>query len=135
MLLRDGSTLQEEVCDYAMRRFRDQFGPDAPLPELFVTAQDLKPAEHIRMQAAVQRHVDSAISKTVNLPEDMPFEAFQHVYWDAYRSGCKGCTTDRPNPVTGAVLSALTPRTPDATGAALLSPRARGQQGRGHDSA
>ena len=106
VLLRDGSTLQEEVCDYALRRFRDQFGPDAPLPEPFVTAQGLTPAEHIRMQAAVQRHVDSAISKTVNLPEDMPFEAFQHVYWDAYRSGCKGCTTYRPNPVTGAVLEA-----------------------------
>ncbi|HEY3642462.1 MAG TPA: adenosylcobalamin-dependent ribonucleoside-diphosphate reductase, partial [Xanthobacteraceae bacterium] len=106
VLLRDGSTLQEEVSDYALRRFRDQFGRDAPLPEPFVTAHDLTPAEHIRMQAAVQRHVDSAISKTVNLPEDMPFEAFQHVYWDAYRSGCKGCTTYRPNPVTGAVLEA-----------------------------
>ena len=104
VLLRDGSTLEEEVCDYALRRFRDQFGPDTPLPEPFVTAQDLTPAEHVRMQAAVQRRVDSAISKTVNLPEDMPFEAFQHVYWDAYRSGCKGCTTYRPNPVTGAVL-------------------------------
>ncbi|HEX3522812.1 MAG TPA: adenosylcobalamin-dependent ribonucleoside-diphosphate reductase [Stellaceae bacterium] len=106
VLLRDGSTLQEEVGDYALRCFRDQVGPDAPLPEPFVTAQDLTPAEHIRMQAAVQRHVDSAISKTVNLPEDMQFEAFQHVYWDAYRSGCKGCTTYRPNPVTGAVLEA-----------------------------
>jgi ribonucleoside-diphosphate reductase alpha chain len=106
VLLRDGSTLQEEVSDYALRRFRDQFGPDALLPEPFVTAQDLTPAEHIRMQATVQRHVDSAISKTVNLPEDMPFEAFQHVYWDAYRSGCKGCKTYRPNPVTGAVLEA-----------------------------
>ena len=72
------------------------------------------------MQAAVQRHVDSAISKTVNVPEDMPFEAFQDVYWDVYRSGCKGCTTYRPNPVTGAVLSALAPRTPDATGEASL---------------
>jgi ribonucleoside-diphosphate reductase alpha chain len=120
LLLRDGSTLEEEVCDYAVRRFRDQFGPDAPLPEPFITAQDLTPAEHVRMQSAVQRHVDSAISKTVNLPEDMPFEAFQDVYWDAYRSGCKGCTTYRPNPITGAVLSALTPRTPDATGEASL---------------
>ena len=94
------------MCDYALRRFRDEFGPDALLPEPFVTVQDLTPAEHIRMQSAVQRHVDSGISKTVNLPGDMPFEAFQHVYWDAYRSGCKGCTTYRPNPVTGAVLEA-----------------------------
>ena len=54
-----------------------------------------------RMQAAVQRHVDSAISKTVNVPEDIGFEAFQAVYLDAYRSGCKGCTTYRPNAITG----------------------------------
>jgi len=120
VLLRDGSTLEEEVCDYALRRFRDQFGTDTPLPEPFVTAQDLTSAEHVRMQAAVQRRVDSAISKTVNLPEDMPFEVFQDVYWDAYRSGCKGCTTYRPNPITGAVLSAFAPRTPDPTGEASL---------------
>ena len=120
VLLRDGSTFEEEVSDYALRRFREQFGPKALLPDHFITAQDLTPNEHIRMQAAVQRHVDSAISKTVNVPEDMPFEAFQDVYWDAYRSGCKGCTTYRPNPVTGAVLSALAPRTPDATGEASL---------------
>jgi len=106
VLLRDGSTFEEEVSDYALRRFREQFGPEALLPEHFITAQDLTPRDHIRMQAAVQHHVDSAISKTVNLPEDMPFEAFQDVYWDAYRSGCKGCTTYRPNPVTGAVLEA-----------------------------
>ena len=56
------------------------------------------------MQAAVQRHVDSAISKTVNVPEDIGFEAFQAVYLDAYRSGCKGCTTYRPNAITGSVL-------------------------------
>ena len=56
------------------------------------------------MQAAVQRHVDSAISKTVNVPEDISFEAFQEVYLDAYRSGCKGCTTYRPNAITGSVL-------------------------------
>ncbi len=60
------------------------------------------------MQAAVQRHVDSAISKTVNVPEDISFEAFQEVYLDAYRSGCKGCTTYRPNAITGSVL-AVTP--------------------------
>ena len=77
---------------------------NTPLPAYFVTAQDLTPAEHVRMQAAVQRHVDSAISKTVNVPEDISFEAFQAVYLDAYRSGCKGCTTYRPNAITGSVL-------------------------------
>ena len=101
----DGTRTEEEVSDYALRRFRLQFGEHAPLPEYFVTAQDLTPAEHVRMQAAVQRHVDSAISKTVNVPADIGFEAFQAVYLDAYRSGCKGCTTYRPNDITGSVLT------------------------------
>jgi ribonucleoside-diphosphate reductase alpha chain len=100
----NGSRTEEEVSDYVLRRFRAKFGDGAPLPEHFVTAQDLTPAEHVRMQAAVQRHVDSAISKTVNVPEDITFEAFQQVYLDAYRSGCKGCTTYRPNAITGSVL-------------------------------
>ena len=76
----DGSRVEEDVSDYALRRFRAIHGGDAPLPEYFVTAQELTPAEHVRMQAAVQRHVDSAISKTVNVPEDISFEAFQEVY-------------------------------------------------------
>jgi ribonucleoside-diphosphate reductase alpha chain len=101
----DGSKIEEEVSDYAVRLFRDKFGDEAPLPTCFVTAQDLTPAEHVRMQAAVQRHVDSAISKTVNVPADISFAAFQQVYLDAYRSGCKGCTTYRPNDITGAVLA------------------------------
>ena len=100
----DGTRTEEEVSDYALRRYRALHGEQAPLPSYFVTAQDLTPAEHVRMQAAVQRHVDSAISKTVNVPEDISFEAFQEVYLDAYRSGCKGCTTYRPNAITGSVL-------------------------------
>jgi ribonucleoside-diphosphate reductase alpha chain len=92
-LAREKSRVEEEVSDHAARRFRAIHGDDTPLPGYFVTAQDLAPAEHVRMQAAVQRHVDSAISKTVNVPEDISFEAFQAVYLDAYRSGCKGCTT------------------------------------------
>jgi ribonucleoside-diphosphate reductase alpha chain len=100
----DGSRVEEDVSDYALRRFRTIHGDDTPLPDHFVTAQDLTPAEHVRMQAAVQRHVDSAISKTVNVPEDISFAAFQEVYLDAYRSGCKGCTTYRPNAITGSVL-------------------------------
>ena len=108
----DGSRIEEEVSDYALRRFRALHGEAAPLPAYFVTAQDLTPAEHVRMQAAVQRHVDSAISKTVNVPEDISFEAFQAVYLDAYRSGCKGCTTYRPNAITGSVLAVKPPREP-----------------------
>jgi ribonucleoside-diphosphate reductase alpha chain len=105
----DGTRTEEEVSDYALRRFRALFGETTPLPATFVTAQDLTPAEHVRMQAAVQRHVDSAISKTVNVPEEIGFEAFQAVYLDAYRSGCKGCTTYRPNAITGSVLEVKPP--------------------------
>jgi ribonucleoside-diphosphate reductase alpha chain len=70
-----------------------------------VDAQHLDPAAHVIMQAAVQKYVDSAVSKTINVPADMPFEAFKTVYREAYELGCKGCTTYRPNVVTGAVLS------------------------------
>jgi ribonucleoside-diphosphate reductase alpha chain len=122
----DGSKIEEEVSDYALRRFRALYGDDAKLPDSFVAAQDLTPAEHVRMQAAVQRHVDSAISKTVNVPEDISFEAFQEVYLDAYRSGCKGCTTYRPNAITGSVLEVkpTTPAAPPAPAAGELLLRA-----------
>jgi ribonucleoside-diphosphate reductase alpha chain len=115
----DGSRSEEEVSDYALRRFRALHGAEAPLPAHFVTAQDLTPGEHIRMQAAVQRFVDSAISKTINLPEDIGFEAFQEVYLDAYRSGCKGCTTYRPNAITGSVLEVKPAPGPAPSGPAI----------------
>jgi ribonucleoside-diphosphate reductase alpha chain len=108
----DGSSREEEVSDHAVRLYRRMFGADATLPDHFVTAQDLTPAEHVRMQAAVQRHVDSAISKTVNVPETIGFAEFQEVYLDAYRSGCKGCTTYRPNAITGSVLSVASTAAP-----------------------
>jgi ribonucleoside-diphosphate reductase alpha chain len=106
VLLPDGTTREEEVSDHAYRLFRRLHGPKAALPESFVDVAALTPRDHLVMQAAAQRHVDSAISKTINLPEDISFEAFKDVYREAYRLGCKGCTTFRPNDVTGAVLSA-----------------------------
>ena len=100
-----GDTVSEEMVeDYAYRHFRQQSGADAPLPAAFVTAHMLAPAAHLSMQAALQKHVDSAISKTINCPVDMPFEAFESIYTEAYALGLKGCTTYRPNPVTGSVL-------------------------------
>jgi len=81
------------------------YGENAALPDYFVDAQRLTPAEHVVMQAAVQEFVDASISKTINCPEDISFEAFKDVYTQAYELGCKGCTTYRPNAVTGAVLS------------------------------
>ncbi|MBK5934768.1 ribonucleoside-diphosphate reductase class II [Rhodovulum imhoffii] len=104
VLQKDGSRTEEEVVDYAVQMWRDKFG-EADLPEYFVNAQTLAPAEHVRMQAAAQKWVDSSISKTINCPEDISFDAFKDVYLQAYESGCKGCTTYRPNDVTGSVLS------------------------------
>ncbi|MBL3595720.1 adenosylcobalamin-dependent ribonucleoside-diphosphate reductase [Rhodovulum sulfidophilum] len=104
VLQRDGSRTEEEVVDYAVQLWRDKFG-DAELPEYFVNAQTLPPSEHVRMQAAAQTWVDSSISKTINCPEDIAFDAFKDVYMQAYETGCKGCTTYRPNDVTGSVLS------------------------------
>ncbi|MGH6947878.1 MAG: adenosylcobalamin-dependent ribonucleoside-diphosphate reductase, partial [Kiloniellales bacterium] len=106
ILLLDGSRQQEEVSDYAYRLFRRLKGEETPLPTAFVDVQTLEPAAHVIMQAAVQKYVDSSVSKTINLPADISFEAFKDVYFQAYELGCKGCTTYRPNEVTGAVLEA-----------------------------
>ncbi len=104
VLMPDGSRREEVVSDHAYRRYRARFGDDAALPDYFVTAQTLGPMDHVRMQAAVQAFIDSSISKTINCPEDIDFDAFKDVYMAAYDSGCKGCTTYRPNDVTGSVL-------------------------------
>jgi ribonucleoside-diphosphate reductase alpha chain len=108
----DGSVHHQTVTDYAWGRFRARFGPDAPLPDAFVTTAQLSPRAHLEMQAALQRHVDSSISKTINCPADISFEAFKDVYLEAYELGLKGCTTFRPNAVTGAVLTAPRPEAP-----------------------
>ena len=104
VLQRDGSRSEEEVTDYAVKLWREKQG-DAELPAFFVNAQTLAPADHVRMQSAAQKWVDSSISKTINVPQDISFEAFKDVYLQAYETGCKGCTTYRPNDVTGSVLS------------------------------
>ncbi|WP_226783014.1 adenosylcobalamin-dependent ribonucleoside-diphosphate reductase [Oceaniglobus trochenteri] len=104
VLQKDGSRTEEEVVDYAVQMWRDRMG-DAPLPDHFVNAQTLAPLDHVRMQAAAQKWVDSSISKTINCPEDITFDAFKDVYMAAWDQGCKGCTTYRPNAVTGSVLS------------------------------
>ena len=105
VLQNDGSHVEEEVVDYAVQLWRDKFG-NAPFPDFFVSAQNLTPADHVKMQAAAQKWVDSSISKTINCPEDISFDDFKEVYIQAYDTGCKGCTTYRPNEVTGSVLSA-----------------------------
>ncbi len=104
VLQKDGSRTEEEVVDYAVQMWRDKFG-DVELPEFFVNAQTLSPSDHVKMQAAAQKWIDSSISKTINCPEDISFDAFKDVYMQAWDQGCKGCTTYRPNDVTGSVLS------------------------------
>ena len=104
VLQKDGSKTEEEVVDYAVRMWRGLKG-DTPLPDYFVNAQTLSPLEHVKMQSAAQKWIDSSISKTINCPEDIDFETFKSVYIEAYETGCKGCTTYRPNDVTGSVLT------------------------------
>ena len=115
----DGSRTEELVEDYAVAAYRKfweanndhwdteqkEFDPDFDLPDYFVSAQTLPPEAHVLMQAAAQKWVDSSISKTINCPEDISFEDFKDVYMQAWHSGCKGCTTYRPNEITGSVLS------------------------------
>ncbi len=113
VLMPDGSRKTEEVSDYAYRLFHRLKGEATPLPDYFVDAQSLAPGDHLVMQAAVQKYVDSSISKTINLPADIAFESFKDIYLQAYELGCKGCTTYRPNDVTGAVL-AVRKETPEA---------------------
>ncbi|MGK7651847.1 adenosylcobalamin-dependent ribonucleoside-diphosphate reductase [Roseovarius sp. B08] len=104
VLQKDGSRTEEEVVDYAVQMWRETKG-DAELPDYFVNAQMLEPQAHVKMQAAAQKWVDSSISKTINVPADIGFEAFKEVYMQAWDTGCKGCTTYRPNDITGSVLS------------------------------
>ena len=106
----DGSKSEETVEDYAMALWREQ-GNDG-FPPAYEDVRTLAPEAHLLMQAEVQKHVDTSISKTINLPESISFEDFEQVYRRAYDLGCKGCTTYRPNAVTGSVLSAEAPTLP-----------------------
>jgi ribonucleoside-diphosphate reductase alpha chain len=131
VLMPDGTRQEEEVSDHAYRLFRRLKGAAAPLPESFVDAQTLAPEDHLVMQAVVQKYIDSSISKTINVPVDLPFERFKDIYLRAYELGCKGCTTYRPNTVTGAVLAVREPGTPvpevSAEGAGETKPGTTGK--------
>jgi ribonucleoside-diphosphate reductase alpha chain len=102
----DNSVREYRVEDHAYRLFRALHGDDAPLPPQFVTALEMSASDHLEMVAAVAPYIDSAISKTVNVPEDYPFDDFKNLYFDAWKRGLKGITTYRPNSVVGAVLVA-----------------------------
>lgn len=107
VLLEDGSHMTETVSDYAHDLYVSGGGDPKDLPDYFVSTQTLTPEDHVRVQAAAQVHIDSSISKTINCPEDISFEAFETIYLKAWESGCKGCTTYRPNAITGSILSVV----------------------------
>lgn len=119
VLQKDGSKVTETIRDYAVEKWHREF-PDEPLLDSFVTAQTLKPIEHVRMQAAAQKWIDSSISKTINCPEDISFDDFKDVYMAAWEMGCKGCTTYRPNDVTGSVLEVKPEKKDEENGACEL---------------
>jgi len=103
----EGRPKEFMLTDYAVRLWRERIGVGAGTPPGFITATQLAARAHLDMQAALQHFVDNAISKTINVPQDCSFDEFRHIYDLAYRKGLRGCTTFRPNPVTGMVLSEM----------------------------
>ena len=105
-VLDENGTFKEFLlADYALNLWHSMAGSDAEVPRSLITATDLPLSAHLDMPAALQPFVDNSISKTINVPEDCPFSTFKEIYDLAYDKGLKGCTTFRPNPVTGTVLS------------------------------
>ncbi len=107
-VIREGRKTKEkiDVYSYELLAYRELIDPQAipgaedghALPDYFITADDITPSQHVDVQAAAQRWVDSSISKTANVPTDYPYEDFKHIYLYAYEKGLKGCTTFRFNP-------------------------------------
>jgi ribonucleoside-diphosphate reductase alpha chain len=100
----DGSTTEYAVEDHAWRLYRELGGDIANLPAYFVSALDMPAADHIAMMKSVQPFVDTAISKTVNVPADYPYADFKDLYLQAWRAQLKGLATYRPNAILGSVL-------------------------------
>ncbi|MBS0214348.1 MAG: adenosylcobalamin-dependent ribonucleoside-diphosphate reductase [Proteobacteria bacterium] len=108
-VIREGKKSKEkvDVYSYELLAYRERINADAmpfsddprsALPDYFIAADDITPKEHVDVQAAAQKWVDSSISKTANVPTDYPYEDFKDIYRYAYQQGLKGCTTFRFNP-------------------------------------
>ncbi|MBT4519839.1 MAG: adenosylcobalamin-dependent ribonucleoside-diphosphate reductase [Halieaceae bacterium] len=108
-VIREGKKTKEkvDVLSYELLAYQHLINPratataEAPehqLPDYFITTDDISPQQHVDMQAAAQKWVDSSISKTINIPTDMDYDSFKDIYWYAYENGLKGCTTFRFNP-------------------------------------
>jgi ribonucleoside-diphosphate reductase alpha chain len=104
ILHKDGEYTRFDLTDYAGRLWSLRY-PGKSRPACFVDHTDLTPKDHLLMQAALQPYVDSAISKTINIPADYPYEAYKSLFRQAYALGLKGCTAFRPNPISGEILS------------------------------
>ncbi len=110
----DGSTSEYAVEDHAWRLYRLLGGDVNRLPDYFVSALEMPAADHIAMMQAVQPYVDTAISKTVNVAADYPYEDFKGLYRQAWQAGLKGLATYRPNTILGSVLEVTAPAAPAA---------------------
>jgi ribonucleoside-diphosphate reductase alpha chain len=120
----DGTLKEYAVEDYAWRLYKHQGGDVSKLPDYFVTALEISAKAHADMVAAVAPHIDTSISKTVNVPADYPYEDFQDLYMQAWKSGLKGLATYRPNSVLGSVLSVSSePAKADTASADAKSPQ------------
>ncbi len=107
-VIREGRKTKEKVPVYSFEllAYRERVNVEASpegeggqaLPDYFITADDVSPSEHVAIQGAAQKWVDSSISKTANVPSDYPYERFKDIYIKAWKSGLKGCTTFRFNP-------------------------------------
>ena len=107
-VIREGRKTKEKVAVYSheLLAYRERINPQASaegegehaLPDYFITADDVSPSEHVAIQGAAQKWVDSSISKTANVPSNYPYERFKDIYVEAWKSGLKGCTTFRFNP-------------------------------------
>lgn len=104
----DGNLMKYQVVDYALQQWQ-AIKQEKSLPPEWIDSQRLMPEHHLKMQAAMQPFIDNAISKTINIPIDFPFEKLNEVYTQAYQLGLKGCTVFRPNPVTGSILEVTVP--------------------------
>jgi ribonucleoside-diphosphate reductase alpha chain len=117
----DGSTSEYAVEDHAWRLYRALVGQVGALPPYFVSALEMTAGSHIEMMQAVQPFVDTAISKTVNVPAQYPYDDFQGLYLQAWRAGLKGLATYRPNSIVGSVLDPGAP-TPVQAGSTAAAP-------------
>ncbi len=117
----DGSFTEYSVEDHAWRLYHELGGDVNKLPDYFVSALDMSATDHIAMMEAVQPFVDTAISKTVNVPADYPYDDFKNLYQQAYNARLKGLATYRPNAILGSVLH-VTPTEAEAAPAASAAP-------------